>query len=87
MLPRTISAVFGVAVFAVNFAEARQAKPTTDALAETRSGVYRAHGVCPCRKANPSVNLSLIAFTAWSSFAHAAVIQPSFITSFRAADA
>jgi hypothetical protein len=32
MLPRTISAVFGMAVFAVNFAEARQAKPTTDAL-------------------------------------------------------
>src|SRR5258706_4988209 len=37
MLPRTISAVFGMAVFAVNFAEARQAKPTTDALSHAES--------------------------------------------------
>jgi TonB family protein len=37
MLPRTIFAVFGMAVFAVNFAEARQAKPTTDALSHAES--------------------------------------------------
>ena len=37
MLPRTISAVFGMAVFAVNLSEARQAKPITDALSHAES--------------------------------------------------
>ena len=37
MQPRTLSAVFGMAVFAVNFAEARQTKPTTDALSHAES--------------------------------------------------
>jgi len=44
MLPRTISAVFGMAVFAVNFAEARQAKPTTDALSHAEPCASQTEG-------------------------------------------
>jgi len=44
MLHRTISAVFGVAVFAVNFAEARQVKPTTDALSHAEPCASQTEG-------------------------------------------